>query len=215
MSSRPSSSRWRAAFASACLAMAVSVTGSPAASGASPQRTTVADDTTRGVTRYTLSDAADAPGATCSYDKENPRRRVFIPVRLPTMLWPNLDPNVPDESGIVGWRLRLQKTHGPSGPFRTVYRSELTLGVATETARAEIPKHAINWRVPGDVSWRIQVRMVWRDAEGNTIGYAKHRVQWYRQAVALRPWSPVSAGGKQVGQRLGVSEGSCPNLLPR
>jgi hypothetical protein len=163
---------------------------------------------------YRISDSASVPGAWCTYDGGHPRRRVFVPVRMPRIYWPNRHPGRA-EHGTVGWQIRLQLAPDSNGPWRTVYRSSITTGRATETRAADVFKLGINWHITSNVVWRVRSRMIWYRPNGSHLASVVRTVRWYRLSRALSPWSPHSVGSWNIGRTLGTRHGGCPNYLSR
>jgi hypothetical protein len=193
------------ALASLLLAIGVPVEGSAASTSV----------TVRGVVgRYVMPDSRSSPGAYCTYDGGRPRRRVFVPVRMPRIYWPDLRSGVTD-SGRVGWQIRLQMSSDRNGPWRTNYRSSITIDRATENRAADVFKLGINWRIGGRVYWRVRVRMFWFRSNGSVMGSVTRTVHWYQLARAESPWSPGSPGSWNIGATYAVRHNACPNLLRR
>src|SRR5262245_57464532 len=89
--------------------------------------------------RYSAADSSSRPGAWCTYDGGSPRRRVFVPVRMPRIYWPDQRRGVRD-SGVVGWQIWLQMSSGMNGSWRTQYRSSITTDWATDQSAADVFK---------------------------------------------------------------------------
>jgi hypothetical protein len=162
---------------------------------------------------WIVSDTRSSPGAWCTYDAGAPRRRVFVPVPAPRILWPDTHRGRTD-SGVVGWRIELQ-VHLPGRAWRVAYDSSITRGRATDSRPARVPKLAVNWRLLHAVSavYRVRLFAYWYRADGGLLTSSSHTVHWYRLAHALHGWAPGSPGGWSVGGTLGVRDLGCPNLL--
>jgi hypothetical protein len=162
---------------------------------------------------WTVVDSRSSPGAYCTYDGGNPRRREFVPVRMPRIFWPNTHPGRTD-SGTVGWRIELQVAL-PGQGWQVAYDSSITKGRATDRRPAKVAKLAINWRLIHRVgaSYRVRVFAYWYRPRGGILMSRSRTIRWYRLARALHGWAPGSPGGWSIGSPLGVHERSCPNLL--
>ena len=162
-----------------------------------------------------ITDSESSPGAYCTYDGGDPRRRVFVPVHMPFIYWPNAHGGRTDR-GTVGWQIQLQVAPTVSGPWRAAYTSSITTGVATDSRPAEVAKHAINWRViRGDAYYRIEDRAIWYRSDGSRLATRTQFVHWYQLARAESPWHEGSPGGWNIGATLGVRHQDCPSLLTR
>lgn len=173
--------------------------------------------TTGTVTRLSypwhVTDTRSSPGAICTYDGGSPRRRVFVPVHMPLIYWPDTHAGRTD-GGTVGWQIELQVASSPSGPWRIAYTSSVTRGTASEHRAARVAKHAINWRVLRGHAWyRVRDRAIWYRSDGSRVATRTHFVQWYRLARALSPWQQGSPGGWNIGRTLGLRRHDCPSLL--
>jgi hypothetical protein len=98
-------------------------------------------------------------------------------------------------------------------PWRTKYRSSITIDRATEHRAADVFKLGINWRIRGGVSWRVRVKLFWFRPNGSVMGSVTRTVHWYRLSRALSPWSPGSPGSWNIGKTYGVRHDRCPNRL--
>jgi hypothetical protein len=164
---------------------------------------------------WTVHDSASSPRAFCTYDGGDRRRRVFVPVHMPLIFWPNTHAGRQDH-GRVGWQIDLQVAPTPSGAWRLAYRSSITTGIATDSRAASIAKHAINWRVLRGHAWyRVRVRAIWYRTDGSRLATRTHLIQWYQLARANAPWHEGSPGGWNIGPTLGVRHLNCPSLLAR
>src|SRR6478752_7583072 len=67
-----------------------------------------------------VTDSASSPGAFCTYDNADPRRRVFVPVHMPFIYWPNTHSGR-IARGTVGWQIQLQVAPTANGPWRAAY----------------------------------------------------------------------------------------------
>lgn len=163
---------------------------------------------------WVVTDTVRSPGAMCTYDAGDPRRRVFVPVPAPRILWPDKRPGRTD-SGVVGWRIELQ-VELPGRPWHVAYDSSITRGRATDHRAAHVPKLAVNWRLshPVGASYRVRLIAYWYRPGGGILTSASRTVHWYGLAHALHGWAPGSPGGWSMGATLGHRQGSCPNLLP-
>jgi len=160
-----------------------------------------------------VSDTRSSPGALCTYDGGSPRRRVFVPVHMPLIYWPDTHAGRTD-GGTVGWQIELQVAPSPSGPWRIAYASSITTGTASEHRAARVAKHAINWRVFRGHAWyRVLDRAIWYRSDGSRLATRTHLVGWYRLARALSPWHQGSPGGWNIGRTLGFRRHDCPSLL--
>ena len=160
-----------------------------------------------------VTDSVTSPGAFCTYDNGDPRRRVFVPVHMPLIYWPDTHSGRTDR-GTVGWQIQLQVAPTPNGPWRAAYTSSITTGTATDGHAANVAKHAINWRVIQGHAWyRIQDRAIWYRSDGSRLATRTRFVHWYQLARALSPWHEGSPGGWNIGANLGVRHLDCPSLL--
>ena len=160
-----------------------------------------------------VTDTRSSPGAICTYDGGSPRRRVYVPVPMPLISWPDTHAGRTD-SGTVGWQIELQVAPSPSGPWRVAYTSSITKGTASERRAAHVPKLGINWRVLRGHAWyRIRDRAIWYRSDGSRIATRTHLVQWYRLARALSSWHEGSPGSWHIGRTLGFRRHECPGLL--
>src|SRR4249919_1686471 len=110
---------------------------------ASHARTTTVASAHRIDYPWHITDSKASPGAFCTYDNGDPRRRVFVPVHMPFIYWPNTHRGHTDR-GTVGWQIQLQVAPTPNGPWRAAYTSSITTGTATDSRAANVAKHAIN-----------------------------------------------------------------------
>ena len=184
-----------------------------------PSATTSTEGSASSASRATLpwhiTDGPRTPGAFCTYDAADPRRRVFVPVHMPFIYWPDTHAGRTD-SGTVGWQIQLQVAPTPQGPWRVAYTSSITTGTATDRRAADVAKHAINWRViRGQAYYRIQDRAIWYRPNGSRLASRTQLVHWYQLARANAPWHEGSPGGWDIGANLGVRHQECPALLPR
>ena len=160
-----------------------------------------------------VTDTRSSPGAYCTYDGGDPRRRVFVPVHMPRIYWPDTHPGRTD-SGTVGWQIELQVAPTPAGRWRVAYVSSITTAIASEVRAARVPKHAINWRVLRGHAWyRVVDRVIWYGPHGTRLATRTHLVTWYQLARALSPWHEGSPGGWNIGRTLGLRHHDCAALL--
>jgi len=162
---------------------------------------------------WVVTDTRTSPGAWCTYDGADPRRRVFVPVPAPSIFWPDTHADRTD-SGVVGWRIELQ-VHLPGSTWHVAYDSSITLGRATDRRAAHVPKLAVNWRLvhPVRAEYRVRLFAFWYRPGGGLLTSASHTIQWYRLGRALHGWAPGSPGGWSIGRTLGERATACPNLL--
>ncbi len=185
-----------------------------AAVGSAPGSDSPGPIATSPVHRTSITDTRTDPGAFCTYDRADPRRRVYVPVHMPRIYWPDTHPGRTDR-GTVGWQIQLQVAPAAAGPWRVAYTSSITKGTATDRSPAAVAKHAINWRVLHRTTayYRVQDRMTWYSPRGTLVATQTHLVRWYQLAVANAPWHEGSPGGWDIGATLGRRHQSCPNLL--
>ena len=120
------------------------------------------------------------PGAKCTYANGYPYKLKEISIRPPLMHGYQSDKDP------VGWAFRIQRKSVNGGKWRPFFDSGYQNSSASETIPA-YAGHGFSRRTwtapnnPGGYFWRVVLLLRWKADNGNVVGRAKVRYEWYNQ----------------------------------
>jgi len=142
--------------------------------------------------RFSFTDTAAAPGARCVYTGAAGTWEFdHATVKAPLVFWPLRSSS---NSGMVGWRLKLQHLSG--GVWSNVLTTGITKTTATKHVSAMFGSRTITWMPPAPNSgkFRVEVALIWFHPNGTVMGRTLVVIDHYRHKdIANTTISPVSS----------------------
>ncbi len=120
------------------------------------------------------------PGARCDYANSFPYKLKDISIRPPLMHGYQSDKDP------VAWAYRIQRKSVNGGKWRPYFDSGYQSAQASDSIPA-YDKHGFTRRAftmpnnPQGYFWRVVLLLRWKADNGNTVGTAKVRLEWYKQ----------------------------------
>lgn len=149
----------------------------------------LADTTTGQVGHYQIADVDGDEIVNCRYNDTGTKLKLdkFV-AKAPQAWWPDTDSDNDNQSGTVGWRIRIDQSSSTegAGPWTATYTSSWV----KKTAHEDQPFHdaadaapftgrGITWNRSGDKSYRVTYILRWFRRNGTTLGTAKHTIVFY------------------------------------
>jgi hypothetical protein len=120
------------------------------------------------------------PGARCTYANSYPYKLKEISIRPPLMHGYQADKDP------VGWAFRIQRKSVNGSKWRPVFDSTYQNSSASDSIPAYLG-HGFSrrtWSAPSNPNgyyWRVVLMLRWKADNGNVVGTAKVRYEWYNQ----------------------------------